>query len=1015
MNRNKKLNDFLESLFKEEGPEGVVETFSFLFGAFVITEDGIVVGANADFLDLIEYKKSDLYGMHAAKLITPDEVPAMLARFASNDTNRYDLKLLTESSSVKNVIVSPRIFSTNGVLYRFAEFIDITDREKKRVLALRAKQIVENSPAILFVWEATDGWPVEYVSSNISQFGYSIDDFLSGRVVFETLIHGDDKERVTAEVEENSNSDTLEFQQEYRLVTSSGEARWVVDHTSIIRDDAGLITHYEGLIVDITDTKLAQLDFEKSHIMVSSATDLIALIDSQYRYIMSNKSYQNAFCKTSDEIIGETVSHLFGDDFFQSVLKPYLDRCLHGETVNYQAWIDLPCQGRRFLDFAYSPVLQGNSNSVVVVARDITDLEITTGKLKESEYNFRRIFEDAPLGICLTDSLSGNILRVNERFSEIAGRSAEELTSMNWQSITHPDDVQEDLDHMALLIAGEINEFDLHKRYVRPDDSIVWIDMTVAKVEIDQSAQPQHLCMINDITELQIAAKSLENSERKFRTIFEEAPVGIALIDSITTDILEANSRYAEIVGRSVEELNALDWLSITHPDDVQEDLDNMALLNAGEVSGFTMEKRYIKPDGSVVWVHMTIAPAPTGIKNYPQPHHLCMVHDITERKDKDERLLRFDRELRTLVNINQALIKASSEEALMQEICELLVEQGGYLLCWIGFAIDDEQKSVKPVAHHGAGKDYIDSLELSWADVPLGRGPTGTAIRTAEFVAEQDIHNDPKYELWRENALKHGYQSSIALPLFADGKVIAALNLYSSEPDHFDTEEALLLQEMASDIAYGIKNQRTSIARNEYAERLNNSLIQTVHAIALTVEQRDPYTSGHMDRVAELSVAIGKELNLSQEKLDGLHLAASIHDLGKIYIPNEMLNRPGKLSQPELEIIKTHPQVGYDIVKNIDFPWPIAKMILQHHERLDGSGYPNGAKEDEILFESQILAVADMIEAISSRRPYRAALGIEYGIEIIKKERGSKLNPEVVDACVKIIEKDGFDFTSSF
>ena len=311
MNRNKKLNDFLEKIFKEEGPEGVVETFSFLFGAFVITADGIVVGANTDFLDLVEYKKSDLYGMHAAKLITPDEVPAMQARFASDDTNRYDLKLLTESSGIKNVIVSPRIFSTDGVLYRFAEFIDITDREKERVLAQRAKQIIENSPAILFVWKATDGWPVEYVSSSISQFGYSIDDFLSGRVVYETLIHADDRGRVSAEVEINSLGDAQEFQQEYRVVTPSGETRWVTDHTSIIRDDEGLITHYEGLIVDITDTKLAQLNSERSHIMVSSATDLIALIDSQYRYVMSNKSYQNAFCKTMDEIIGETVSHLF--------------------------------------------------------------------------------------------------------------------------------------------------------------------------------------------------------------------------------------------------------------------------------------------------------------------------------------------------------------------------------------------------------------------------------------------------------------------------------------------------------------------------------------------------------------------------------------------------------------------------------------------------------------------------------------------------------------------------------
>jgi len=179
-------------------------------------------------------------------------------------------------------------------------------------------------------------------------------------------------------------------------------------------------------------------------------------------------------------------------------------------------------------------------------------------------------------------------------------------------------------------------------------------------------------------------------------------------------------------------------------------------------------------------------------------------------------------------------------------------------------------------------------------------------------------------------------------------------------------------------------------------------------------VEARDPYTAGHQRRVSELAAAIALEMGLPEEQVNGIHLAAMIHDVGKIHIPAEILSKPGKLNDIEFMLVKTHPQSGYDILKGVKFPWPIADIILQHHERMDGSGYPQGLKDGEILLESRIMAVADVVEAMSSHRPYRPALGIMAALSEIDRGRRSVYDPEVVDACLRLFVEKRFAFSST-
>jgi PAS domain S-box-containing protein len=196
---------------------------------------------------------------------------------------------------------------------------------------------------------------------------------------------------------------------------------------------------------------------------------------------------------------------------------------------------------------------------------------------------------------------------------------------------------------------------------------------------------------------------------------------------------------------------------------------------------------------------------------------------------------------------------------------------------------------------------------------------------------------------------------------------------------------------------------------RKQSFERLRRALRATIQAVAMTVERRDPYTAGHQRRVADLARAIATEMNLSSDQIDGIRMAAIIHDLGKISVPAEILSKPSALTDLEFGIIKTHAQSGYDILKDVEFPWPIARMVLEHHERMDGSGYPKGLVAEETLLESRIMAVADVVESMASHRPYRPALGIDAALEEIENNRGTHYDTSTVDACLRIFRENGY------
>jgi PAS domain S-box-containing protein/putative nucleotidyltransferase with HDIG domain len=503
------------------------------------------------------------------------------------------------------------------------------------------------------------------------------------------------------------------------------------------------------------------------------------------------------------------------------------------------------------------------------------------------------------------------------------------------------------------------------------------------------------------------AEEALAESEERFRNMAESAQDCIAILDSegaITYWNRAAERMFgherASVLGRNMHEMLVPD----RYRDAYTKGWPHFRATGQGEVIGRTFEMSALRIDGVEFPVELSISSAP--IKG--EWHAIGIVRDISERKQADQALRRSNRFLRTLSRCNEALVHATDEADLLQDMCRIVVDVGEFALAWVAYI---EATTARPMAQSGErAAEYVSAFGLD-GDMDNACRPAVKALATGSLEVMNDIAADTEYPSWRQRALDCGYRSAIALPLKSNGGVVGTLNIYSAEAGAFGEAEVGLLSELAGDLAFGITTLRVRAEREENALKLEKALEDTIQAIATTIERRDPYTAGHQKRVARLAAAIARELGLSEMHINGVLRGAEIHDIGKIYVPSEILSRPGRLSDVEFSLIKTHPQVGYDIVKEIDFPWPVAAMILQHHERLDGRGYPNGLKGDEIIREAKILAVADVVDAMVSHRPYRSALGVEAALGEIEKNSGILYDEAVAAACLRLFRERGFEF----
>jgi|GEM_PF-2397490 len=285
-----------------------------------------------------------------------------------------------------------------------------------------------------------------------------------------------------------------------------------------------------------------------------------------------------------------------------------------------------------------------------------------------------------------------------------------------------------------------------------------------------------------------------------------------------------------------------------------------------------------------------------------------------------------------------------------------------------------------------------------------LGKGLVGKVWASGETVYIEDYQN------WDERLRGPDFDSIRAIagiPLKLKGRVVGVLGLLHSDAKRKLRESDLtILNKLAELATISLNNSILFEAVRDLKSAVVATLEETIQAVAHTVEIRDPYTAGHQRRVALLSCAIARKMALPEEQIKGIEMAATIHDIGKLYVPSELLSKPCKLMDIEFNVIRHHAQAGYDILKDIKFPWPIAQVVYQHHEKLNGTGYPCGLSGDEIILEARIVSVADVVEAISSHRPYRPALGFDIAIKEINAKKGSDFDPQVVDACIEVLKE---------
>jgi PAS domain S-box-containing protein/putative nucleotidyltransferase with HDIG domain len=601
---------------------------------------------------------------------------------------------------------------------------------------------------------------------------------------------------------------------------------------------------------------------------------------------------------------------------------------------------------------------------------------------------------------------------VNKSRAQIIGKSvfdtaspeiAEKYHAMDAELFGHPG--KQVYEWVIQKPSGEIREVVFHKAsFLRTDGSVGGLIGAVV-----------------DITDLKRKDAALLESEERLRVATESARDAIIIIEGESGTITAWNPAAEAVFGYTRAEALGQNLHDLLTPprfrETSQQGLARFAKSGEGNVVGKTLELVALRKDRTEFPIELSLS----AMKIHGKWLATGIARDITQRKQAEIALNHANRALATFSEVNRQLIFSSNETDLLQAICQTIVKHSGYCMASVGYATQDAGSTILIKAYaDDKGGNYLGSMPLIRVDTENSVEPGSLAFRSGVTQVCQDIANDPQYLSWRKEALQHGYVSCITLPLRSSGvaeqqtrdnPVFGVLTVYSNEVNTFIPGEIALLEEMAEDLAYGVRTLRLQEERDRVLEQNKQHLTQmlgnledTVLAIAKIVEMRDPYTAGHQLRVAALAAAIARQMGLPDAQVHAIHLAGVLHDLGKIQIPAEILSKPGKLNTVEYSLIQFHPQVGYDILQGIKFPWPIAQMVLQHHERLDGSGYPQGLKGDAILLEARILAVSDVVEAISSHRPYRPALGIESALAEIEEGSGPKYDSAVVAACIKVL-----------
>jgi PAS domain S-box-containing protein/putative nucleotidyltransferase with HDIG domain len=483
----------------------------------------------------------------------------------------------------------------------------------------------------------------------------------------------------------------------------------------------------------------------------------------------------------------------------------------------------------------------------------------------------------------------------------------------------------------------------------------IWLHTWLVPLKNEAGEVTSVLGISRDITERKAMELSLKESEEKYRTLVERANDGILILQDGVVQY--TNPRLGLSSGYATGEIQGKRFTQFIHPTEVPNVIDRYRRRLAGEDVPAIYETILLRKDGSKLPVEIN-----AGVISFRgKPADLVIVRDITERKWAEEKVLESELQHRTTLDSMGDAIHVVDRDLRLVLLNERFKQ-------WCrDLGLETEV----------IGRTVFEAFPFLPETV---REEYERVFRTGETLVTEEASQVGEREIITETR---------KIPILQGGEVAQVVTVVHDITKRKRAEEDIQ------------KNLR----------KLRQALWETIQAIALIIETKDPYTAGHQRRSTQLAEAISRELGLPEEQREGIRMAGFIHDLGKIAVPSEILSKPSPLNEIERAIIQNHVRAGYEILKTVEFPWPVAEIVLQHHEKLDGSGYPKGLKGDSILIEAKILAVADVVEAMASYRPYRPALGVDQALEEIVRYKGARFEPRVVDACLKLFSEKGFSF----
>jgi PAS domain S-box-containing protein/putative nucleotidyltransferase with HDIG domain len=695
--------------------------------------------------------------------------------------------------------------------------------------------------------------------------------------------------------------------------------------------------------------------------IVGTIREPLLVLDADLKIISANRNFYRTFEVTSAETIGTFIYDLGNKQWDIPKLRELLEEVLPEKEAfdDFEVEHDFESIGHKVMLLNARQIYRKDigTKMILLAIEDVTERKQLERLLMESEMQYRRLFETASDGIVLLEKREGKITNANPATEQLLGYAEKESLGKKLQDIG----VSLDLDDFPTTMQNLNKTGIINYRNVKvKTKSGQNIDTEIYLVDRAKLVQ----CNIRDITERKRAQEALRESEAKYRWVVDN------MADVIT--VMDMNLRFTYVSpsimrmrGYTAEEATAQTFEQVMTPESLRAVtgvFEEEMRLEAGGTADpdriRIVEVEQYRKDGSLVLMenHLSFmrdeAKKAVGI--------ISVSHDITLRKRSEEALKKSEEEFRSLAESMPQIVWVTRKDGWNIYFNQQWVNYTGLTLeqsyghGWnIPFHPDDRQRAWD-----------------AWLNATKNNGVYSVECRLRRA--------DGVYHWWLIRGVP-----------FIDktGEIIKWFGT-CTDIDHIKLAEKQLLDTL---------------------ESLRKSFVAIVQVMVSAVEARDPYTAGHQRRVADLAHAIAMEMGITGEKIDAIRMAGAIHDIGKLSIPAEMLAKPAALTKLEFSLIKEHAHQGYEMLKDVESPWPLAQIVYQHHERMDGTGYPRNLQGAEILLEARILAVADVVEAMASHRPYRPSLGIDFALTEIEKNKGTLYDDVVADACLKLFREKGY------